>query len=183
MSVDSGDAPLEAWEIASEHFEALGGPAYRRPRGIAPCEFGAGSFAFDRPLTSLSGGEKTRASLAALVATDPDLLLLDEPSNHLDRDGIAWLESFLRRRAGATLIVSHDRALLDAVADKLLAIDEDNGTLREFKSGYSEFRRSPRTRSRQVAGCVPAPTGGSSPGSRVTSGGSQEKRPVTKRCQ
>ena len=139
MSVESGDAPLEAWGIASEHFEALGGYARIAALEESLHEFGAGSFAFDRPLTSLSGGEKTRASLAALVATDPDLLLLDEPSNHLDRDGIAWLESFLRRRAGATLIVSHDRALLDEVADKLLAIDEDNGTLREFKGGYSEF--------------------------------------------
>lgn len=139
-----GDAAIDAYEIASDRFETLGG--YERLAALeeAMHGFGVGRFAFDRPLGSLSGGEKTRASLAALIATNPDLLLLDEPSNHLDRSGIAWLESFLRNRRGATVVVSHDRALLDAVADRLLVIDGETGRVREYAGGYTEFAEARR---------------------------------------
>ena len=67
-----------------------------------------------KPPTALSGGEQTRATLARLVIAQPDLLLLDEPTNHLDIGAIEWLEEHLRRRHGALLVASHDRAFLDA---------------------------------------------------------------------
>ena len=71
-----------------------------------------------KPPTALSGGEQTRAALARLVIADPDLLLLDEPTNHLDLDALEWLEEHLRRRRGALLVASHDRAFLDATVDR-----------------------------------------------------------------
>src|SRR5439155_414455 len=69
-----------------------------------------------KPPTALSGGEQTRATLARLVIAQPDLLLLDEPTNHLDIAALEWLEEHLRRRHGAVLVASHDRAFLDAAA-------------------------------------------------------------------
>ena len=73
-----------------------------------------------RPPTALSGGQQTRAALARLVIADPDLLMLDEPTNHLDISAIEWLEEHLRRRSGALLVASHDRAFLDATVDARL---------------------------------------------------------------
>ena len=72
-----------------------------------------------KPPTALSGGEQTRATLARLVIAQPDLLLLDEPTNHLDIGAIEWLEEHLRRRHGALLVASHDRAFLDATVTRI----------------------------------------------------------------
>lgn len=139
LTADTEDSAIAEFENASHAFDQLGG--YERAATLEESmhAFGVGDLDFDRPLSSLSGGEKTRASLAALLAINPDLLLLDEPTNHLDRSGIAWLESFLLNRHGPTVIVSHDRALLDATATRLLVINEDGGNLRDYRGGYSEF--------------------------------------------
>ncbi len=139
IASDPGDSAIAAWEAVSGRFEELGGYVRVAALEASMHAFGVGEIDLDRPLASLSGGEKTRASMAAVIAIDPDILLLDEPSNHLDREGIDWLESFLRSRTGATLVVSHDRALLDAVATKLLEIDPETGRVREFRGGYSDF--------------------------------------------
>ena len=64
---------------------------------------------FDKKMSELSGGQKTRVSLGKLLVTKPDILLLDEPTNHLDIESIRWLETFLMNYKGAVLIVSHDR--------------------------------------------------------------------------
>jgi ATP-binding cassette subfamily F protein 3 len=139
LGEDAAEETVRAFERASHAFDALGG--YDRLGALEESmhAFGVGDIEFDRALPSLSGGEKTRAALAALLAINPDLLLLDEPTNHLDLSGIAWLEAFLLKRQGPTVIVSHDRALLDAVATRLLVIDESVGSVREFQGGYSEF--------------------------------------------
>ena len=137
---ESSDADvIDRYELASNAFEERGGYVTLAQLEEAMHAFGIGDIAFERPLSSMSGGEKTRAALAALMANDPDLLLLDEPTNHLDREGIAWLEQFLRNRQGAALIVSHDRALLDAVATGVLALDEDTGGIKFYSGGYSAF--------------------------------------------
>ena len=70
---------------------------------------------FDKPVDTLSGGQKTRVSLSKLLLTKPDILLLDEPTNHLDLNSIAWLETYLLNYFGAVLIVSHDRYFLNKV--------------------------------------------------------------------
>ena len=94
-------------------FEARGGYAYpkRIEQVLAGLAFPRDMW--DRPLASLSGGQRTRAYLASLLLQDPDVLLLDEPTNHLDLDSVEWLEAWIAGFRGAVVLVSHDRYLLD----------------------------------------------------------------------
>src|SRR5690606_34787108 len=98
-----------------------------------------GDIPLDRPLGEMSGGQKTRAGLAALLITKPDLLVLDEPTNHLDQDALRWLEAFLRDYPGAMLIASHDRAFLDATATSILFIDDVKRSVSAYAGNYSDF--------------------------------------------
>ena len=90
-----------------------------------------------RPVASLSGGERGRLHLGVILALEPDLLMLDEPTNHLDLDTIAWLETWLRGYRGAVLVVSHDRAFLDAVSTQTLELGSRG--LRVYPLRYSEY--------------------------------------------
>jgi ATP-binding cassette subfamily F protein 3 len=90
-----------------------------------------------RPVASLSGGERGRLHLGVILAQEPDLLMLDEPTNHLDLDTISWLESWLRGYRGAVLVVSHDRAFLDAVSTQTLELGGRG--LRVYPLRYSEY--------------------------------------------
>jgi ATP-binding cassette, subfamily F, member 3 len=92
-----------------------------------------------KPPTALSGGEQTRATLARLVIAQPDLLLLDEPTNHLDIAAIEWLEEHLRRRHGALLVASHDRAFLDATVSRIWEMRDRRLTV--FRGDYSAYHR------------------------------------------
>ena len=92
-----------------------------------------------KPPTALSGGEQTRATLARLVIAQPDLLLLDEPTNHLDIGAIEWLEEHLRRRHGALLVASHDRAFLDATVTRIWELRDRR--LTAFRGDYSAYHR------------------------------------------
>ena len=91
-----------------------------------------------RRLDSLSGGEQTRLGLSRLVLGRPDLLLVDEPSNHLDIEGLEWLEAFLSRFRGALVFVTHDRALLEALATSVLDV-QGPAQHRLFAGGYSDY--------------------------------------------
>ena len=92
---------------------------------------------FDKQISTLSGGQKTRVSLAKLLLQSPDLIILDEPTNHLDIASISWLETYLRSYKGAVLIVSHDRYFLDRVVTKVIAIE--NGLVRSYAGNYSDY--------------------------------------------
>ena len=87
----------------------------------------------DKPLAGLSGGERRRLALAVLVHSGANVLVLDEPTNHLDVDSREALEDALRAFAGSVLLVSHDRALLDAVGSRTIAIED--GRLRSYSGG------------------------------------------------
>ena len=92
---------------------------------------------FSKPITALSGGQKTRVSLGKLLLTKPDILLLDEPTNHLDMESIAWLETYLRNYSGAVIIVAHDRYFLDRVVTKIIELDMGHCTV--FSGNYSAY--------------------------------------------
>jgi ATP-binding cassette, subfamily F, member 3 len=120
--------------------------AAQRATGLTPNKARAllGRFLFsgeeaEKPLDGLSGGERRRLSLAVLVASGANALVLDEPTNHLDLDAREALEDALQAFGGAVLLVSHDRALLDAVGTRTVAF-EDRG-LRSYEGGWAEFAR------------------------------------------
>lgn len=92
---------------------------------------------YDRVISTLSGGEKTRLALARLLLESPGLLILDEPTNHLDFNTIMWLEDYLQDYKGALLIVSHDRYFLDKLTTSTCEIER--GVLRRYKGNYSAF--------------------------------------------
>ncbi len=92
---------------------------------------------FDKKICTLSGGQKTRAALGRLLLSSPDLLLLDEPINHLDLNSIAWLENYLMNYKGAVLIVAHDRYFLNRVVSKIIEID--GGKVMSFTGNYSAY--------------------------------------------
>ncbi|HKJ84552.1 MAG TPA: ABC-F family ATP-binding cassette domain-containing protein, partial [Spirochaetia bacterium] len=94
--------------------------------------------ALGQDLATLSGGEQNVLALGRAVILQPDLLILDEPGNHLDFAGLAWLEEYLRRYSGAVCIVSHNRYLLDRVAETIWEIER--GALCEYTGNYSDYR-------------------------------------------
>lgn len=92
---------------------------------------------FDALMGSLSGGQRKRVALAAALITPSELLILDEPTNHIDTDSVAWLEQYLQKRRGALLMITHDRYFLDRVASVMLELD--GGRLFRYEANYSRF--------------------------------------------
>ena len=92
---------------------------------------------FSKPVSTLSGGQKTRVSLGKLLLSKPDIILLDEPTNHLDMESIAWLENYLLNYQGTVVIVAHDRYFLDRVVTKVVELD--NGSSTVFQGNYSAY--------------------------------------------
>jgi len=95
-----------------------------------------------QPFATLSGGEKARVLLAAMLLRSPDVLLLDEPTNHLDVAAMEWLERFLAGFRGAVLAVSHDRRFLNAIATRILELEEHSHTLAEYAGNYDAFAQA-----------------------------------------
>ncbi|MCM1484204.1 MAG: ABC-F family ATP-binding cassette domain-containing protein [Muribaculaceae bacterium] len=102
---------------------------------------------FNRPTSEFSGGWRMRIELAKLLLTRPDVLLLDEPTNHLDIESIQWLEQFLTTKAGAVVLVSHDRAFIDNVTNRTIEISL--GKIYDYSVNYSKFVELRRERVEQ----------------------------------
>ena len=102
-----------------------------------------------RPLDSYSGGWKMRVALAALLFSEPDLLLLDEPSNHLDLEATLWLENFLKAYPAMMVVISHERDLLNNVVDTILHLEGGKTTM--YTGGYDSFERQRAERAAQLA--------------------------------
>jgi ATP-binding cassette, subfamily F, member 3 len=92
---------------------------------------------FTRPASEFSGGWISRAHLARLLVAEPDLLLLDEPTNHLDLQSVGWLQNYLREYTGAIVLVSHDRAFLNALVEKI--VEFDRGKLVHYRGNYEAY--------------------------------------------
>ncbi|MPY65254.1 ABC-F family ATP-binding cassette domain-containing protein [Deinococcus sp. SDU3-2] len=126
-------------EAVLEHYVRRGGFERRSRKEAVTLAFGFRGREND-PVAGLSGGERTRLGLAALLVENPDVLLLDEPTNHLDIVMVEWLEGFLSRYPGAVLVISHDRAFLDAVTNETAYLR--GGGLSLYKGGYTTFRET-----------------------------------------
>jgi ATP-binding cassette subfamily F protein 3 len=140
----------DATDIADVHerlnmIDAHGAPA-RASRILAGLGFD--EEAQHQPMSSFSGGWRMRVSLAGLLFSRPDLLLLDEPSNHLDLEASLWLESFLKTYPASMVIVSHERDLLNNVADHILHVQGGKITL--YTGGYDAFERQRSERLNQI---------------------------------
>ncbi len=128
---------LKRHEALLFEFEKLNGYAVRSEITGILKGLGFSENDFDKPVSKLSGGEKTRLSLAKLLVEQPEFLLLDEPTNHLDISGIRFLESVLASYPGAVLTISHDRYFLDRTVTKV--IDLENGNTRTYTGNYTAF--------------------------------------------
>jgi ATP-binding cassette subfamily F protein 3 len=137
--------------IGEIHERLIAIDAYAAPSRAARILVGLGfdEEAQHRPLDSFSGGWRMRVALAALLFSAPDLLLLDEPSNHLDLEAVLWLEDFLQSYRATILVVSHERDFLNNVVDHILALERGKLTL--YPGGYDAFERQRAERQTQLA--------------------------------
>ena len=131
------DRALRAYQRARDAYDRIDGDSWPRRAQTLIDAFGLGGKEEQR-VASLSGGEKNILSLAQALLSEPDLLLLDEPANHLDYLGVAWLEGFLTKFGGTVLIVSHNRYLLDRVVGEILELE--GGRIQAYSGGYSDYR-------------------------------------------
>ena len=128
---------VECFTHLNEHFQLMGGMNYHAEMERTLQGLGFRHEDFDRPTSEFSGGWRMRIELAKLLLQHPDVLLLDEPTNHLDIESIQWLEQFLSTRAGAVVLVSHDRAFINNVTNRTLEIS--CGKIYDYKVKYDEY--------------------------------------------
>ena len=150
----SGDELAEAYkeyERLNHTFEQENGYALRSEVTGIIKGLGFTEAEFDKPVSQLSGGQKTRVALARILLSSPKLLILDEPTNHLDMASIAWLEGYLAQYKGAVLVVSHDRYFLNRIVNRVVEIEHNRsmtylGNYDEFYEKKAQVREAERRR-------------------------------------
>lgn len=131
------DDYMEQYSILSEKFQALDGYGYQsKIRGVLK-GLGYGEEDYNKVISSLSGGQKTRVALGKILLENPQLLLLDEPTNYLDVHAIEWLEDYLRGYKGTVVIISHDRYFLDQIVNRVFEIEDKK--LYDYRGNYTTF--------------------------------------------
>ncbi len=130
---------LSLYSRLSHDFELQNGYAWKSEVTGVLKGLGFTEDEFSKPVSALSGGQKTRVSLGRILLGKPDLIMLDEPTNHLDMESIAWLENYLLNYPGAVIIVAHDRYFLNRIAGKVVELD--NGRSSVFTGNYDDYRK------------------------------------------
>ncbi len=146
LQPEAADDLLDTYGHLQNDFETSGGYLYETRVRQTLTGLGFSTTDAKRPLSQLSGGQRTRALLARLLLSEPDLLLLDEPTNHLDINAVEWLENTLKDFPGAVLVISHDRFFLDQVADTIWEMDSGFETYHGNYSAYQRQREERRIR-------------------------------------
>ncbi len=131
------DQLLKRYSILQQRFEACNGYNYDQEQQMLFTRFGFAQTDLDRPLSTFSGGQKTRIAFVSLLLSKPGLLLLDEPTNHLDMETIIWLEGYLKKYPAAIVVASHDRMFMDHIIDEVYAFDDDG--LKLYHGNYSAY--------------------------------------------
>ena len=138
---------IDDYTHLNEQYTMMGGSHYEAEIEKALQGLGFRRSDFTRPTSEFSGGWRMRIELAKLLLQHPDILLLDEPTNHLDIESIQWLEQFLARSSNAVLLVSHDRAFLNAVTNRTIEIS--CGRIYDYKLSYDKFMETRKERREQ----------------------------------
>ncbi|MFJ8268293.1 ABC-F family ATP-binding cassette domain-containing protein [Peribacillus asahii] len=128
---------LSEYDALQVQFKESGGYQYEADIRSVLHGLQFGSFDPSTPISTLSGGQKTRLALGKLLLTKPDILILDEPTNHLDIETLSWLEQYLQSYQGAVLIVSHDRYFLDKVVNQVYEISRHS--MKKYHGNYSSY--------------------------------------------
>ena len=136
---DAMDAIIERFGDVQARFEELGGYALDGRAREVLAGLGFSAEMMDGDVGKLSGGWKMRVALARILLMRPDVMLLDEPSNHLDLESLIWLEQFLKTYDGALLMTSHDREFMNRIIDKVVEID--GGTLTSYSGNYEFYEQ------------------------------------------
>ncbi len=131
------DKLMNEYSHKLESFAEMNGYGYKSEAKGVLKGLGFSDADMDKPISILSGGEKTRVLLGKLLLKKPTLLLLDEPTNHLDSEAIEWLEIFLKQYKGTVILISHDRYFLDQVVNRVFEIH--NKRLKAYNGNYSDF--------------------------------------------
>jgi ATPase subunit of ABC transporter with duplicated ATPase domains len=129
----------DRYSVALDRYLGLGGPDMEARMAKVLADLGLPERLLDVPTAGLSGGQRSRSALAALLLSRFDVLLLDEPTNDLDFDGLDRLENFLEQRGGGLVVVSHDRAFLERIVTTVLEILEDTHRSAEFGGGWAAY--------------------------------------------
>ena len=144
LSISDPDSPelkkkMDEYSDARSAYEAAGGYDYEYRLNDALRGLGLGNTVDSArtDFSSLSGGEKMRVCLARLIVERPDILMLDEHTNHLNMEAVEWLEGFLSSYGGAVFVITHDRHFIDSVANRVIELD--GGRITEYKGNYSDY--------------------------------------------
>ncbi len=139
-------AALAGYADVQERFAQQGGWAYQARVESVLSRLGVDQLPRAAPLGRLSGGEQARVMLAQVLLSEPTVLVLDEPTNHLDAEGTRWLADYLADFPGSVLVVTHDRAFLDAVATGIFELDGIHDELQVYDGNYTAYRAEKQRR-------------------------------------